>query len=209
MQTDRLGRDRDRIVKNTSVPRWLSPASLTRVVRPEPSSGNRHGVMTPDHMSIKWPLPVMFGPENYSFSLIDLKDKRYEEEAAQMSQELSKLFSERQNVECEWRAGYKKFLEVEKRRNSLTSGVLQKSLDDAESELKNARETLLNLQAKRDEVQMKIQKIWNRCAAVKKSISKEEELERLRQSLTDTVKRKYQEDDQFWKSRFRVRSSVA
>ena len=166
MHPDKRGRSLDKKDSPTAIPRWLSPKSLTRIVRPDASSGNRHGVMTPDHMSVKWPLPIMFGSENYSFSLIDLKDSRYEEEAAKMSQGLAKLFSERQTVETEWRSAYKKFIEVEKRRNSLTPGVLQKSLDDAEHDLKQAKDVLVRLQARRDDVQAGIQKILDRCASV-------------------------------------------
>jgi hypothetical protein len=115
--------------------------------------------MTPDHLDVQWPLPVMFGQENYSFSLIDIPDDRYAEEAGVMSQKLIRLFYDLQIVEYEWRKTYKRFLQAEDRVNHLTPGVLQKSRDKAEKDLSDVREQLLRLQDQRDLFDSTIQKI--------------------------------------------------
>jgi hypothetical protein len=205
MQTIRKqSKDRD----SPAVARWLSPTSLPRIVRPEASSGNPHGVMTPDHLGVKWPMPIMFGSENYSFSLVDLADDRFSQEAAKMSENLAELFTKQQVIENEWRIAYKKFLEAEKRRNNLTAGVLQKSIDKADADLADARERVLSLQSKRDEFQMKINEIWDRCREVKDGISRESDLEKLRQDLSESIQSKIDREDIFWKSKFKVRSSM-
>jgi hypothetical protein len=164
--------------------------------------------MTPDHIGVKWPMPTMFGSENYSFSLVDLADERYAAEAASISEKLAGSFSEQQRVENEWRIAYKKFLDAEKRRNNLTPGVLQKSIDKAESDLTHARDRVLGLQARRDELHARIMAIWDRCKEVKDSIRRESELEKLRQQLNESVKVKFGRDDTFWKSKFKARSSL-
>lgn len=194
--------------ESSPIPRWFSPQSLPKVVRPEVTSVNVHGVMTADHLEVSWPLPTMFGPENYSFSLIDLADDRFSLEAADMSHNLADLFTKQQRVENEWRIAYKKFVGAEQRRNNLTPGVLQKSIDKAETELSQARTTLLELQAKRDSLQDEVYKIWDRCNDVKDSISKETVLEKLRQHLNETVKLKFSDEATFWRAQFQIGCSA-
>jgi hypothetical protein len=163
--------------------------------------------MTPDHLDVQWPLPVMFGQENYSFSLIDIPDDRYAEEAGVMSQKLIRLFYDLQIVEYEWRKTYKRFLQAEDRVNHLTPGVLQKSRDKAEKDLSDVREQLLRLQDQRDLFDSTIQKIFERCREIKASILKEHDLEKLREKLNDRVRSLFTDDDIFWKTKFKVHTS--
>jgi chromosome segregation ATPase len=190
-----------------TVPRWLSPSSVSRVVRADRCTTNQHGIMTPDHLDVQWPLPVMFGQENYSFSLIDIPDDRYAEEAGVMSQKLIRLFYDLQIVEYEWRKTYKRFLQAEDRVNHLTPGVLQKSRDKAEKDLSDVREQLLRLQDQRDLFDSTIQKIFERCREIKASILKEHDLEKLREKLNDRVRSLFTDDDIFWKTKFKVHTS--
>ena len=190
-----------------SIPRWLSPRSVSRKIHTEPCSNNRHGIMTPDHMNVHWPLPVMFGSENYSYSLIDIPDERYAEEAAVMSEKLIRLFYDFQIVEAEWRKTYKQFISAEKRKASLTPGVLQKSRDKADQELTAARDQLLKLQDQRDLFDSIIQKIFDRCAQIKATINKEKGLEQLREDLNERIKTRFPPEDPFWRNNFKVRSN--
>jgi len=163
--------------------------------------------MTPDHLDVQWPLPVMFGQETYSFSLIDIPDERYAEEAAVMSKKLMRLFYDLQIIEYEWRQTYKRFLKAEERVANLTPGVLLKSREKAEKELADTREQLLRLQDQRDLFNSTIQKIFERCKEIKASILKEQDLEKLRTTLSDRVRSLFSEDDEFWKTKFKVHTS--
>lgn len=191
------------------IPLWLSPKSLSRVVSPEPCSDNQHGIMTSDHISVKWPLPIMFGAEEYSFSLIDIPDKRYAEEAAVISRKLIRLLYDFQIIEFEWRKTYKKFIEAEKRKANLTPGVLQKSIDKAEADVISTREQLLRLQDQRDLFHSILDKIWMRCTQIKASISKELDLESLRKELSESVKARLPISDIFWTTKFKVKLNPA
>jgi len=180
---------------------------MSRVVRPDECTTNHHGIMTPDHLDVQWPLPVMFGQETYSFSLIDIPDERYAEEAAVMSKKLMRLFYDLQIIEYEWRQTYKRFLKAEERVANLTPGVLLKSREKAEKELADTREQLLRLQDQRDLFNSTIQKIFERCKEIKASILKEQDLEKLRTTLSDRVRSLFSEDDEFWKTKFKVHTS--
>lgn len=186
------------------IPNWLSPKSLSRKVSPERSADNRHGVMTPDHLDVKWPLPIMFGNEEYAFSLIDIPDERYAEEAAVLSRKLVRIFYDYQIIEFEWRKTYKKLIEAEKRKANLTPGVLQKSIEKAESDVNAARDQLLRLQDQRDLFQSILDKIWRRCSQIKATIKKESNLESLRKELSELVKARLPISHEFWESEFRV-----
>lgn len=162
--------------------------------------------MTAEHYASKWPMPLMFGNEDYAFSLIDISDPRYSEETATMSGKLVRLYSDVQIIEHEWRKTYKHFVYAERRRDNLTPGVLQKSRDKAEDEVEAARVQLLSLQDQRDLFHSLIDKVWARCAQIKASIDKERALESLRTELNDAIKQQYPMSDPFWRTKFKVRS---
>ena len=187
----------------------VSPTSLTRIIKPDACSSNSHGIMSPDHIDVKWPLPTMFGSESYAFSLINISEDRFETEVQEMSLDLSKLLSRQQIVENDWRTAYKKFLVAESRRNNLHAGVQQQSIDEADKELECTKTCLLQLQQKRDDVQAAIKKVWDRCKEIKSTIAKEKSLENLRRNLNEQVRRKYPRGDHFWKSKFKVRMSAS
>lgn len=187
------------------IPLWLDPDALPHLRTPEPCSDNKHGRMTADHIETRWPLPTMFGSEEYSFSLIDIPDQRFREEAAVMSRKLIRLFYDLQIIEFEWRKTYKLFVDAENRKDHLTPGVLQKSRDKAEAELEAARDQLLRLQDQRDLFKSVIGKIWDRCDQIQATIRKEHELECLRDELSQAVRNKFPPNDPFWKTKFKVR----
>ena len=190
-----------------SLPRWLSPAGLDTIVHRDKCTRNAYGVLTPDHIDVKWPLPIMFGEESYAFSLINITDPRYTEVAITMSHKLLHLFYDLQIVEHEWRRAYKSFLEAESRKLKLTPGVLQKSRDKAEEEYNTAKEQLLRLQDQRDLFDDTIEKIFDRCKQIKTSIIKEQDLEKLRESLNSHVRNLFPADHPFWNTPFDVKPS--
>lgn len=185
----------------------VSKSRRIRLFRPDSCSSNSHGILNPDHVDEKWPLPAMFGSESYAFSLINIRDKRYAQEVGEMSQKLSNLFSQQQIVENDWRNAYKEFIEAEVRRDNLHPGVQQQSLDEAARDLESAKACLLQLQQKRDDTQAGIIKIWSRCREIKAIITKEKHLEKLREEQTEKVKCKYPRGDSFWKATFEARIS--
>ena len=190
---------------NPTIPKWLTRRSISTVVRPEACSSNQHAILTADHINVKWPMPRIFGSEEYGFSLVDMPDKRYEVEAAEMSAKLIHLFYDKQIIEYEWHKAYKRFVEADKRKTNLTPGVLQKSRDKAEKDVNETKEQLLRLQDQRDLFTNVIDQIWARCAQIKASIKHEQELDTIRRDLTERVKAKYPEGDPFWKTEFSVR----
>jgi hypothetical protein len=147
----------------------------------------------------------MFGSEEYAFSVVDIPDERYAQEAAVLSRKLIRLFYDFQIIDFEWRKTYKRFVEAEKRRANLTPGVLQKSIEKAESDVNATREQLLRLQDQRDLFHSIWDKIWRRCDQIKSTIKRESDLERLRMELSALVKERIPHSDVFWKSKFRVK----
>ena len=188
-------------------PLWLEPTKLSRIIHADSCTRNEHGVMTQDHIQVKWPLPTMFGDESYAFALIDISDPRFSMEAKSMSRKLIHLFYDLQIIEHEWRRAYKHFLDTEGRKDKLTPGVLQKSRDKAHEEYNSAREQLLRLQDQRDLFEDTIQRIFDRCKQIKSFILKEQELEKRRESLNGDVRAKYPIDHPFWKTHFDIHLS--
>jgi hypothetical protein len=150
----------------------------------------------------------MFGCEDYAFFLVNIADERFVDECSTMSSTLGELLSAQQIVENDWRTAYKRFLDAEKRRASLTPGAQQKSIERADALVAKTKSDLLKLQNLRDEKQRAIHMIWGRCEEIKKFIEKEHALEKLRQDLNQKVKLKFPKGDPFWKSKFKVRMSV-
>ena len=169
---------------------------------------NAHCIMAPDHLNSLWPLPVMFGCEDYAFFLVNITDERFLDECATMSGKLGELLAGQQIVENDWRTAYKRFLDAEKRRASLTPGAQQKSIDRADTLVTDAKNDLLKLQHLRDEKQRAIHMIWDRCEEIKQLIEKEHALEMLRQDLNQKVKLKFPKGDPFWKTKFKVRMAI-
>lgn len=189
------------------IPRWLTRRSVSTVVRPDSCSLNQHGILTADHINVKWPLPTVFGAEDYGYSLIDMPDKRYEKEAALMSAKLIRLFYDKQIIEYEWQKAYKNFVKADTCKANLTPSVLEKSREKAEKEFVDTKEQLLRLQDQRDLFNDLISQIWDRCAEIKAEIKREEDLKELRDQLSLRVKEKYPPNDPFWKTEFSVHAT--
>lgn len=175
------------------------------MIHSDRSNVNPHGVLTPDHLNVQWPLPTMFGEESYAFSLIDITDPRFTAEAADMSHKLLHLYYDLQIVEHEWRRTYKTFLEAEERKEKLTPGVLPKSREKAEIEYNAAKEQLLRLQDQRDLYDDTIQKVFDRCRQIKESIVKERHLDSLCEELHERIKEIYPSGHEFWRASFDVK----
>lgn len=189
------------------LPSWVDPNRLSKVFRASPCSTNEFGLKTCDHIDVRWPLPTMFGYENYAFSLINMADDRFTEESGEMSRKLLRLLYDYQIIELEWRKTYKQFIEAEQRLANLTPGVLQKSRDKAEATLAGTRDQLLRLQDQRDLFERIINKIWVRCREIRAIIKKEKDLEQLRMELSGIVKERFPVSDPFWKSKFKIRGT--
>jgi hypothetical protein len=160
--------------------------------------------MSQENIEFLWPLPRMFGHEDYAFSYVDLQDKRYRQEAASISQTLGLLLIERQQIEQQWRCAFRIFLEAEKKHANLTNSVLKMSRDEADGECKEAQSKLIRLQSRRDELQTSLRGLWSRCTEIKRSLIREKNLEKLRFSMNERVKHVIDSDDEFWRKKFDV-----
>jgi hypothetical protein len=161
-----------------------------------------HCVKDLDHIVTQWPLPLMFGEEQYSFSLIDIDDSRYAEECAEMSRRLIKYLYDRQIISLEWRKTYQSLTDAEARKSSLPSSAPLKARDAMDKDVSNLRLRLLEIQDQRDGYDACIGKILDRCSQIKATIKKEADLEALRQELSERVKARFSTDDQFWATHF-------
>lgn len=191
-----------------NIPAWLSPKALSTVVKPSCAIGNEHCIKGLDYLNVQWPMPLMFGSELYSFSLIDIPDERFAEETAVMSAKLMKLFYDSQIVEGQWRQTYKQFVGAETRKAKLTPGVSIRSKEKAEKDLEAAKAQLLRLQDQRDLYNSIIHKIYDRCAQIKASLLLEKGLQELRDDLTGVVMSVHPPDDPLWTSEFDVTISM-
>ena len=64
---------------------------------------------------------------------------------------------------------------------------------------------LLELQEQKDLYQRQIDEIFERCSQIKRSIKKENDLEDLREEMSNRVRQRYDQDDSFWKTQFNAR----
>ena len=162
----------------------------------------QHCVKDLDHIVTQWPLPIMFGEEQYAFSLIDIDDKRYADECAEMSRRLIKYLYDRQIISLEWRQTYQSLTDAEARKTSLPPSAPQKARDAADRDVTNLRARLLEIQDQRDGYDACIAKVLDRCAQIKATIKKETDLEALRQELSERVKARFAQTDPFWGTSF-------
>ena len=161
-----------------------------------------HCVKDLDHLTTQWPLPIMFGEEQYAFSLIDISDPRYATECAEMSRRLIKYLYDRQIIALEWRKTYQSLTEAEAKKASLPATAPQKARDAMDKDVTGFRARLLEIQDQRDGYDACIGKILERCAQIKGIIKKEADLEGLRQELSERVRLKFSERDEFWETNF-------
>lgn len=200
----RKTRSRSASSKPTNIPPWLTPKALPMIVKPDDATDNEHCVKSLDYLNVQWPMPLMFGSELYAYSLVDIPDERYAEEAAVMSAKLMKLFYDSQIIEGQWRKTYKQFVGSETRKAKLTPGVSLRSKEKADKDLDAAKAQLLRLQDQRDLYNSTIHKIYDRCAQIKSSLIVEEGLQNLRDDLTQAVIAVHPVDDPLWSSKFSV-----
>jgi hypothetical protein len=208
--THKLSQKRSRSLSvdehSSPIPSWLKPKSIARRHKLDYLTDNQHCIRSIDYLDVQWHMPLMFGDELYSYSVVDIPDERYAEESAVMSAKLMRLFYDSQIIEAEWRKTYKQFLAAETRKAKLTPGVSQKSRDKADRELESAKDQLLRLQDQRDLYSSVIRKIYDRCDQIKHSLMVEKGLKRLRQDLTEKVAKCHpSEDDPFWSTKFNVK----
>eukprot|EP00397_Hematodinium_sp_SG-2012_P052999 GEMP01063013.1.p1 GENE.GEMP01063013.1~~GEMP01063013.1.p1 ORF type:complete len:228 (+),score=33.02 GEMP01063013.1:30-713(+) len=188
-------------------PDYLSTKKLTKRRYLPPSTGNLHGLRSDDYLRAPWPLPHMFGDEEYAFEVIDIDDQRYLKEIVTLSKKLVRFFYDQQIMDYEWRKTYKKFLMCEHRRDTLSRDAAQKTKDKMESDVLTSKKYLLELQSQRDLLRACINEIWARCDDIKAVIKKENDLECLRKEMNIRVRDRYSPDDEFWNQAFNIRSS--
>lgn len=188
------------------IPWHLSTQSLTRRRKLSKSTGNLHGFMAEDYSGLNWPLPKMFGPEKYGYSLIDIEDPRYLEECSQMSQKLIRLNYDEQIIDLEWRKTYKALLDAEHRQSTLPANCQEKTKKMLAKEVQDVMTYLWELQEQRDMYKSATREVYDRCAAIKRSIKKETDLEELRQTMSRRTQDQKPEDDPFWRTKFNTKS---
>lgn len=184
------------------IPEWLNTKALVKRRYLPASSGNLHGLQAGEFHSTRWPLPKMFGDENYAYSLIDIEDPRYVDECANMGKQLIHYFYDQQIFDLKWRETYKELIRAEKRRGNLPAMASVKAKDELDGNVKKFKKYLLELQEQRDMYQTKIDAIFERCAQIKRGIKKETDLEELRMEMTGRVKAKFVAEDNFWSTQF-------
>lgn len=188
------------------VPTWLSTKSLTKRRYLAQSTGNLHGLQADEFHQTKWPLPRMFGDERYAYSLIDIEDPRYVEECANMAKRLIHYFYDQQIFDLEWRKTYKTLMRCEKRRANLPPSAQQKAKEELDKNVAKTKKYLLELQEQKDQYQGFIDKIFERCSEIKRSIKKENDLEELREEMSNRVKSRFDTSDAFWRTSFNARN---
>lgn len=147
----------------------------------------------------------MFGDEKYAYSLIDIEDPRYLDECANMAKRLIHYFYDQQIFDLEWRKVYKHLIKAEKRKANLPASASTKAKDELEKNVTKTKKYLLELQEQKDMYQMYIDQIFERCSQIKRSIKKENDLEELREEMSNRVKHRFDPDDAFWKTTFNAR----
>jgi len=192
-----------------SVPDWLSTKMLSKKRYLAASTGNLHGLMGDEFLKTKWPLPKMFGEEKYAYSLIDIEDPRYLTECTEMAKKLIQYFYDQQIFDLEWRKTYKELIVAEKRRANLPPNASSKAKEELDKNVTTAKKYLLELQEQKDLYQRHIDEIFERCSQIKRSIKKENDLEDLREEMSNRVRQRYDQDDSFWKTQFNARQEGA
>lgn len=188
------------------IPWHLSTRSLTRRKKLSKSTGNLHGYMAEDYSVLNWPLPKMFGPEKYGYTLIDIEDPRYVEECSQMSHKLIRLHYDEQIIDLEWRKTYKALLDAEHRQSTLPANCNQKTLALLKGEVEAKKTYLLELQEQRDMYNQSMKEVSDKCTALKRSMAKEKHLEEIRHDASRKTQVKIPETDEFWRTKFVCRS---
>jgi len=198
-----------RTMSSTQIPEWLSTKSLTKRRYLSASTGNLHGLQANEFMQTKWPLPKMFGEEKYAYTLVDIEDPRYVDECADMAKKLIRYYYDLQILDLEWRKTYKNLIKAEKRRFNLPETASTKAKDQLDNNVKTTKKYLLELQDQKDSYQACIDQIYERCSQIKRSIKKENDLEDLREEMSNRVKQRFDPDDTFWKTQFNARQENA
>jgi hypothetical protein len=151
-------------------------------------------------------MPKMFGDEKYAFTLIDIEDPRYVQEASEMGRKLTRLNYEKQIVDMEWRRTYKLMLRSEHHERTLPNKASEKTRKTIEKQITDYKEYLLQLQEQKDQYESLMTELWQRCNELKAAIRQENDLESLRKELTQRVKATYAQHDDFWQTKFSVSS---
>jgi len=194
-------------------PSWLTTKSLSKRTYLARSTGNIHALKSCDYDNRVWSMPTMFGDEKYGFTLVDIEDPRYVEEAALMGRRLVRLNYEQQILDMEWRTTYKRLLHAENHLRTYKApplpnlqAVATKTQEQLKTKIKEYKEYLLELQQQKDLYETLRKEIWDRCMEIKKTIRHENNLEELREEMTERVRHYFPLTDEFWQSKFNCRS---
>jgi hypothetical protein len=161
-------------------------------------------------------MPKMFGDEKFAFSLVDIEDPRFVEEAAMMGRKITRLNYEKQIVDMEWTRTYKSLLRAEQHERTLGDPSFkdekmdkrrEKRKLEIKAEIDDFKAHLLTLQEQKDMYESCIQDIWERCHQIKEGIRQENDLESLRKELSGRVQQQYSAEDEFWGTKFTLESA--
>ena len=103
-----------------------------------------------DYYRFKWPLPKMFGDEDYAYTDLNIKDLRYKEEIGEMSKTFADVNHKQMLVERNWRIGLQMLLNAEYRLSTLSKMASEKTRTKFEKAVSDARFVLLRLQVRRN-----------------------------------------------------------
>jgi hypothetical protein len=170
------------------------------------STGNLHACLSNECQVHQCPLPKMFGEEKYGYTVIDIDDPRYVHEAAENSEKLNSLQSDKLIIQQVWAALYAELQQAEHRLGSLPKNAPQKTVKEKQDLCNTLKEHLLKFQQQRDMYEDEIAKIDKRCDQIKTSMAKEKQLETLREELTERTRATHPADSEFWKTTFNVSS---
>lgn len=168
------------------------------------STGNVYACRSNDFKTNSYPMPKMFGMEKYAYTVVDIDDKRYVHESAENSRKLTRLEYDKQILDNTWRALYKNLLQAEEHLRTLPKNAPSKVVDEKKARVEEFKTNLLKFQQQKDLYESQIADIYARCHHIKDSIKKEEQLDALRQELTERTRLTYGADHAFWKTQFNV-----
>lgn len=186
------------------IPSWISLKTLTKKRYRLPGTGNTHALQAQDFIDNLYPLPKMFGDESYAYYLIDISDPRYLVECARMSRQLLKLQYEAQIIDIEWKRRYNELITHEHRYAALPPSASEKAKTALKDDVVHSKKQLLELQTQKDMYEKEKEKIFDRCKVIKESIKKENDLEQLREEMTNSIRQKYEPNHTFWSTQFDV-----
>merc|ERR1719174_3665130 len=129
-----------------------------------------------------------------------------------MGRKLTRLNYEMQIIDAEWRNTYKRLIQAEghqrnfKLPTNMSAAVAKKTAELLANKITEYKAYLLELQEQKDLYQSLTKEIWDRCNEIKKLVRHENNLEELREEMTERVRSYFPLTDEFWSQKFNCNS---